>query len=476
MLQTNEVLAPTNRSLQTVNPNDILSYEYTEDVLIDFWGSDDGTPLEHGDYIKYQWKTIYGLTVEASASRGGYTPNGMARIYDTSTAAKNNYEGDPDLGSPNMRCSPQPGPGVGEGGEPGNPGENCDPQGNVLIIQESDKKWPDDNAYGGTLSFTFDFKVKLMEIGLMDIDEKRDTYFTIELDDGSEITESVAGLGDNSIQTMKFGPEDNVADKSGIEGVVKVSLITGRGSMAVRHLRASYPRVVGGNGTLPPTSPPPTMPPQQPLLCGPDITARLYQMKSDFNKLWKKAPKKDRDDICGQVFSLNPWVAYAAWDSNLWSRDWPKHLQAFHSKCAQAKECKSTVWITTKAGVGYCHHSGAVGYTLFGLLTKACGMPYWFARKLVDVYKGMQIEIGAEIEGCYSNKIVIKEAAPNYVDSVNFLGWGFLGLPRRSIPLPTGGYWSACQKCGEICPHRIIWRAGKPSSPTTITSASLPGI
>ena len=45
---------------------------------------------------------------------------------------------------PNVKC-PGGGVGIGAGGEPGHPGENCAPLGNILIIQESDKRWADDN-------------------------------------------------------------------------------------------------------------------------------------------------------------------------------------------------------------------------------------------------------------------------------------------------------------------------------------------
>jgi hypothetical protein len=42
--------------------------------------------------------------------------------------------GDFDLGSPNSLCRPS-GPGIGDGGGPNSRFPNCDPQGNMLILQ-----------------------------------------------------------------------------------------------------------------------------------------------------------------------------------------------------------------------------------------------------------------------------------------------------------------------------------------------------
>ena len=45
---------------------------------------------------------------------------------------------------------------MGVGGEPGQPGENCVPQGNVLIIQDGRTDKPSDNGFGGSIEFCFD--------------------------------------------------------------------------------------------------------------------------------------------------------------------------------------------------------------------------------------------------------------------------------------------------------------------------------
>ena len=91
----------------------------------------------------------YGVVISAVALNRGYTPGGAARIFDT--AQPGGFNGDTDLGSPNELCSPS-GPGEGAGGAPDSNYANCDPQGMVLIIQESNKAIPDDNAGGGETS------------------------------------------------------------------------------------------------------------------------------------------------------------------------------------------------------------------------------------------------------------------------------------------------------------------------------------
>jgi hypothetical protein len=92
---------------------------------IDFSTKGNGDVLTRGAYVSDEWKAKYNLTITASTSFG-YTPNGKARIFDTSNPGTNDDNGDPDLGSPNAKCG---GPGKGFGGEPGKKGENCKPLG-----------------------------------------------------------------------------------------------------------------------------------------------------------------------------------------------------------------------------------------------------------------------------------------------------------------------------------------------------------
>ena len=97
-------------------------------VNIDFSTTGTGEVLARGAYVKNEWYDKYGLTVTVV---GGYSPDRMARIFDTSKPGKGD-DGDPDLGSPNSKC-PGGGPGVGVGGEPGKPGENCEALGSKTM-------------------------------------------------------------------------------------------------------------------------------------------------------------------------------------------------------------------------------------------------------------------------------------------------------------------------------------------------------
>jgi hypothetical protein len=77
---------------------------------------------------------------------------------------------DPDLGSPNRHC-PGGGPGKGKGGRPDAPFPNCMPQGNLLIIQNSNASVPNDSPDGGCMMFEFRRGVNLVNIGLLDVEE-----------------------------------------------------------------------------------------------------------------------------------------------------------------------------------------------------------------------------------------------------------------------------------------------------------------
>jgi len=149
---------------------------------------------------------MYGLTIEASTTVGGFTPNGKARIYDTTKQGQ-----DPDLESPNEKCG---GSGKGAGGEPGEPGENCNlkGEGNILIIQESNNENPNDNALGGTIKFSFGCpSPKLASVGLIDIETIEQAFFNIYKEGGgAPTTQRILGLGDNSIQTEEFQDAEGV--------------------------------------------------------------------------------------------------------------------------------------------------------------------------------------------------------------------------------------------------------------------------
>lgn len=118
---------------------------YNCTYLIDFSVTAALANLSAGTLIETQW-------VECGVHLYTNDPvNHPLMIFDSSIPTGS----DLDLGSPNNFCIP-PGPGVGNGGKPGEPGENCEPLGNLLIISEDgDTGDPDDNAGGGDIIFDF---------------------------------------------------------------------------------------------------------------------------------------------------------------------------------------------------------------------------------------------------------------------------------------------------------------------------------
>ena len=214
------------------------------------------TPIPRGTYVGNEWLEAYGLKLAASGGLGE-----LPRIFDTANPGSNRY-GDPDLGSPNEKCTPS-GPGTGIGGEPGAPGENCDPLGNVLIIQENNKKpeIPDDNVDGGMIRFIFTEPLEYVyEMGLIDIDyESSITVFSKTETKTIQINDS---LGDNAVQAVPI----NMAN------VLEIKLTLSR-SGAVTFLSFCYPSVPAPtpSGGTPPTpsggtQPTPALPTNAPQL------------------------------------------------------------------------------------------------------------------------------------------------------------------------------------------------------------------
>jgi hypothetical protein len=94
---------------------------------------------------------------------------------------------DPDVGAPNRACAAvvngQKGPGRGAGGKPlievdgqmiDNPYKNCDPLGNLLVIQNRDigvEEKADDSLFGGCMEFEFfGLNVVLTDFGILDLE------------------------------------------------------------------------------------------------------------------------------------------------------------------------------------------------------------------------------------------------------------------------------------------------------------------
>ena len=128
-------------------------------------------------------------------------------IFDSS----NPGAGCEDLGTPNQDFG---GPGIGNGGEAGQPGENSVALGNLLIVAENlidvspadglvDD--PDDEAQGGVITFDFDVAVDVTKIVIVDIDN--DETCVISLTDVNGVVTQIpaAALGNNSVQTVQLG-------------------------------------------------------------------------------------------------------------------------------------------------------------------------------------------------------------------------------------------------------------------------------
>lgn len=209
------------------------------DVVINFDSDDSDSPLAPGMYVSNEWSK-YGLSLSASGGLGT-----LPRLFDSSEPI-----GDRDLGAPNNRCTP-PGPGVGEGGEPGTPGENCSPLGNVLIIQEvnDDPSVPDDQRGGGAIVLDFNEPINYFyEIGLLDIDKPNSTItvvFENSIGDLEEKEIPIPELGDNSKQTLPI----NIAN------VLKLTLNL-KDSGAVTYIRFCDSATPTAAPVSPPTSPP----------------------------------------------------------------------------------------------------------------------------------------------------------------------------------------------------------------------------
>jgi len=188
-------------------------------VTVDFDSLPDGTPTASGSYVSDEWLDKYGLILSSS---GGYLD--IPRLLNTSDPSI-----EKDLGSPNKKCTP-PGIGSGEGGEPGMPGENCVPQGNVLIIQESNKDFPDDSRDGGVIAFDFSPNAEaIYSVGLMDVGGNG-TNITVIFEDktGSpeDTTITVVGLGNNAVQMVPINMKSVSQLRVSLAGSAAVTYIS----------------------------------------------------------------------------------------------------------------------------------------------------------------------------------------------------------------------------------------------------------
>ena len=199
-VQTFDIEGPLDHSatvdLDPGEDRDDVDFGYADECLpfIDFDTDGAGAGLSKGTVIDNQW-AAFGVTVSTG------DPSHLPMIFDSSMPTG----GDPDLGTPNETFG---GPGIGSGGEAGQPGENSTALGNVLIISEdNDSNDPDDNAGGGTITFDFAYPVRVDKVGILDIDEGAGGTVTAFDGAGSTIGSAAMAnnLGNNSAQTVLLG-------------------------------------------------------------------------------------------------------------------------------------------------------------------------------------------------------------------------------------------------------------------------------
>jgi hypothetical protein len=195
---------PTCTILPTVKPtaSPPSSSDSCVPKIISFNEDASGNPVARGAYIENEW-IEYGFTLSAEGGVGT-----LPRVFDTACPGVETPGscGDSDLGAPNQACSGR-GPGQGAGGIPGQQGENYDPHGNELIVQEPGESCPDDNVDGGIITFDFPFGSGhyVKEIGHLDIDYETIAFVATQTPNGfSEREIVVPPLGDNSYQVLEI--------------------------------------------------------------------------------------------------------------------------------------------------------------------------------------------------------------------------------------------------------------------------------
>ena len=222
-------------------------------VVVDFDTDGAGNELEVGEYVQNEWRRAYGLKVTARGRNGGYTPDSKPRLFDSENPGSFTQ-----LGTPNKKC-PSGGKGNGNGGHPGKSGENCDRQGLVLIIQDTDTPYCKDTPNGGFITFTFDEPSAVSSIGLLDINTSATKVYVVKSDRSRKVIK-VPRRGNNSAQTLPIFQTD----------VVRV-IVSLKNNGAITHLTFCP------SGTLPPTQ----RPTARPTMAG-DCTPTKVVHKEDF--------------------------------------------------------------------------------------------------------------------------------------------------------------------------------------------------
>lgn len=166
--------------------------------VIDFETDGEGSPLAPGETVDDDFASL-GINVWVTGHHHG------TMVFNSSSPTG----GDKDLGTPHEDFG---GPGKGNGGQPGQPGENSVDLGNVLIISEDgDSNDPDDEAHGGVIHFGFTTPVDVCSVGMLDIEESFATIDTYNSEGILINSHPILDYGDNGVQTVSIG-DTNVAE------------------------------------------------------------------------------------------------------------------------------------------------------------------------------------------------------------------------------------------------------------------------
>jgi len=144
-------------------------------------------------HVKNDWVHL-GFAVVA-AGYEGYTDGHFVKAFNSSVPGEKAA-----YGSPNSAC-PGGGPGVGSGGVPGQSGENCEPIGNLLLIEEDDEI----EDVGATLTFIYFSPVdKIESVGVFGVGTDETIIIEWAKLTGETGSRKYRGMGENSMQKISL--------------------------------------------------------------------------------------------------------------------------------------------------------------------------------------------------------------------------------------------------------------------------------
>lgn len=154
------------------------------------------------DYICEDWSSFVPGAINPVFSGGTVTSSSPVlhpvMIFDSAVPSAGNFW----LGSPNNTATP-PGPGVGAGGQVGQPGENLYDEGHLLIISaDANPLAPNSDPAGGEIIITFTSPVLVREINFLNVDTDNTTIVQYDASSNPIDLIRVPNLGTNSFQKV----------------------------------------------------------------------------------------------------------------------------------------------------------------------------------------------------------------------------------------------------------------------------------